>query len=74
MSSLRSHFYSRSFSTHLMRATVLALALGAGLLIAGCAGSTTNSTADRAETTMAASAPRADFSGLVDIGGAARCT
>jgi pimeloyl-ACP methyl ester carboxylesterase len=69
MSSLRSHFYSRSFSTHLMRATVLALALGAGLLIAGCAGSTTNSTDDRADTTMAASAPRADFSGLVDIGG-----
>ncbi len=53
----------------LMLATVLALALGAGLLIAGCASSTTNSTADRAGTTMAASAPRADFSGLVDIGG-----
>jgi hypothetical protein len=74
MSSLRSHFYSRSFSRRLMLATVLALALGAGLLIAGCAGSATNSTDDRAETTMAASAPRADFSGLVDIGGAARCT
>jgi hypothetical protein len=57
-----------------MLATVLALALGAGLLIAGCAGSATNSTDDRAETTMAASAPRADCSGLVDIGGAARCT
>jgi pimeloyl-ACP methyl ester carboxylesterase len=53
----------------LMRATVLALALGAGLLIAGCAGSTTNSTAESADTTMAASAPSADFSGLVDIGG-----
>jgi len=51
----------------LMLATVLAL--GAGLLVAGCAGSTTNSTADRAETTMAASAPSADFSGLVDIDG-----
>ena len=59
----------RSRSTHLMRATVLALALGAGLLIAGCAGSTTNSTDNRADTTTAASAPRADFSGLVDIGG-----
>jgi hypothetical protein len=57
----------RSRSTHLMRAT--ALALGAGLLVAGCAGSKTNSTADRAETTIAASAPRADFSGMVDIGG-----
>jgi pimeloyl-ACP methyl ester carboxylesterase len=53
----------------LMPATVLALALGAGLLIAGCASSETNSTAESAETTMAASAPRADFSGLVDIGG-----
>jgi pimeloyl-ACP methyl ester carboxylesterase len=59
----------RSRSTQLMLATVLALALGAGLLIAGCAGSTTNSAADRADTTMAASAPRADFSDLVDIGG-----
>src|SRR5687768_9561434 len=58
----------RSRSTQLMLATVLALS--AGLLIAGCAGSTTtNSTDDRADTTMAASAPRADFSGLVDIGG-----
>ncbi|MDQ3499161.1 MAG: hypothetical protein M3514_17005, partial [Actinomycetota bacterium] len=54
---------------HPMLATVLALALGACLLIAGCASSTTNSTADRTDTTMAASAPRADFSGLVDIGG-----
>ena len=53
----------------LMLATVLALALGAGLLIAGCAGSTKNSTDESAETTMAASAPRADFSGLVKIGG-----
>ena len=52
-----------------MRATVLAFALGASLLIAGCAGSTKNSTDDRADTTMAASAPSADFSGLVDIGG-----
>jgi len=69
MSSLRSHFYLRSFSRRLMLATVLALALGAGLLIAGCAGSATNSTDDRAETTMAASAPRADFSGLVDVVG-----
>jgi pimeloyl-ACP methyl ester carboxylesterase len=51
----------------LMVATILAL--GAGLLIAGCAGSTTNSTAESADTTMAASAPSADFSGLVDIGG-----
>jgi len=51
----------------LMLATVLAL--GAGLLVAGYAGSKTNSTADRADTTMAASAPSADFSGLVDIGG-----
>ncbi len=59
----------RSRSTHLMRATVIALALGAGLLIAGCADSTTNSTAESADTTKAASAPRADFSGLVDIGG-----
>jgi pimeloyl-ACP methyl ester carboxylesterase len=48
----------------LLLATVLALALGAGPLIAGGAGATTNSAAD-----MAASAPRADFSGLVDIGG-----
>jgi hypothetical protein len=62
----------KSFSMRLILATVLAL--GAGLLIAGCAGSATNSTGDRAETTMAASAPRADFSGLVGIGGAARCT
>jgi len=54
---------------HPMLATVLALALGACLLIAGCASSTTNSRADRADTTMAASAPRADFAGLVDIGG-----
>ena len=53
------------FSMRLMLATVLALALGAGLLIAGCATSTTNSTADRADTTVAASAPRADFAGLV---------
>ena len=52
-----------------MLATVLALALGAGLLIAGCAGSTTNSAADRAGTTMAAPTPRADTSGLADIGG-----
>src|SRR5215210_1953116 len=59
----------RSFSMHPMLATVLALALGAGLLIAGCASSTTNPTAESADTTMAASAPRADFSGLVDIGG-----
>jgi hypothetical protein len=59
----------RSRSTHLMRATVLALALGAGLLIAGCAGSATNSTDESADTTTAASAPRADFSGLVGIGG-----
>ena len=48
---------------------VTVLALGAGLLIVGCAGSTTNSTAESAETTMAASAPPADFSGLVKIGG-----
>ena len=48
----------------LMLATVLALALGAGLLIAGGAGATTNSVADKA-----ASSPSADFSGLVDIGG-----
>ena len=48
----------------LLLATVLALALGAGPLIAGGAGATTNSAAD-----VAASAPRADFSGLVDIGG-----
>lgn len=61
-----------SFSMRLILATVLAI--GAGLLIAGCAGSATNSADDPAETTMAASAPRADFSGLVDIGGAARCT
>ena len=53
----------------LMLATFLALALGAGLLIAGCAGSTKNSTDESAETTMAASAPSADFSGLVKIGG-----
>jgi pimeloyl-ACP methyl ester carboxylesterase len=59
----------RSRSTHLKLATVLALALGAGLLIAGCAGSTTNSTAESADTTMAAPAPRADFSGLIEIGG-----
>ena len=57
----------RSSSTHLMLATVLAL--GAGLLIVGCASSTTNSTDERAETTMAVSAPPANFSGLVDIGG-----
>jgi pimeloyl-ACP methyl ester carboxylesterase len=48
----------------LLLASVLALALGAGPLIAGGAGATTNSAADKA-----ASAPRADFSGLVDIGG-----
>ena len=54
----------RSRSTQLMLATVLALALGAGPLIAGGAGATTNSAADKA-----ASAPSADFSGLVDIGG-----
>jgi pimeloyl-ACP methyl ester carboxylesterase len=59
----------RSRSTHPMLATVLALALGAGLLVAGCAGSTTNSTDESADTTMAASTPRADFSGLIDIGG-----
>jgi len=51
----------------LMLATVLALGMGG--LIAGCAGSKTNSAAESAETTMAASATRADFSGLVDIGG-----
>ena len=45
----------RSRSTQLMLATVLALALGAGPLIAGGAEATTNSAAD--------------FSGLVDIGG-----
>ena len=59
----------RSRSTQLMLATVLALALGAGPLIAGGAGATTNSAADKA-----ASAPSADFSGLVDIGGDARST
>jgi pimeloyl-ACP methyl ester carboxylesterase len=59
----------RIFSMHPMLATVLALALGALLLIAGCAGSTKNSTAGRADTTMAASVPSADFSGLVSIGG-----
>src|SRR5215210_7488682 len=59
----------RIFSMHPMLATVLALALGALLLIAGCAGSTKNSTDESADTTMAASAPRADFSGLVKIGG-----
>jgi pimeloyl-ACP methyl ester carboxylesterase len=48
---------------------VTVLALVAGLLVAGCAGSTTSSTDERAETTMAAAAPRGDFSGLVDIGG-----
>jgi pimeloyl-ACP methyl ester carboxylesterase len=48
----------------LLLASVLALALGAGPLIAGGAGATTNSAAD-----VAASAPRADFAGLVDIGG-----
>jgi pimeloyl-ACP methyl ester carboxylesterase len=54
----------------LMLATVLALALGAGLLIVGCAGSKTDSSAESADTTMAASAPRSsNFSGLVDIGG-----
>jgi pimeloyl-ACP methyl ester carboxylesterase len=47
----------------------IVLALGAGLLIAGCAGSATNSTDESADTTTAASAPRGDFSGLVDIGG-----
>jgi len=50
-----------------MLATVIAF--GACLLIAGCAGSKTNSTDESADTTMAASATRADFSGLVDIGG-----
>jgi len=50
-----------------MLATVIAF--GACLLIAGCAGSKTNSTAESAETTMAAPTPRADFSGLADIGG-----
>ena len=59
----------RSRSTQLMLATVLAFALGAGPLIAGGAGATTNSAADKA-----ASAPSADFSGLVDIGGDARST
>ena len=54
----------RSRSTQLMLATVLALALGAVPLIAGGAGATTNSAADKA-----ASAPSADFSGLVKIGG-----
>ena len=54
----------------LMLATVLALALGAGLLIVGCAGSKSDSTAENADTTMAASAPgSSNFSGLVDIGG-----
>jgi pimeloyl-ACP methyl ester carboxylesterase len=47
-----------------MLATVLALALGAGQLIAGGAGATTNSADDKAASTT-----RADFSGLVDIGG-----
>ena len=54
----------RSRSTQLMLATVLALALGAVPLIAGGAGATTNSAADKA-----ASAPSADFSGMVGIGG-----
>jgi pimeloyl-ACP methyl ester carboxylesterase len=54
----------RSRSTQLMLATVLALALGAVPLIAGGAGATTSSAADKA-----ASSPSADFSGLVDIGG-----
>ena len=63
-STLKGHFYSRRISIRLLLATVLALALGAGPLIAGGAGATTNSAADKA-----ASAPRADFSGLVDIGG-----
>jgi pimeloyl-ACP methyl ester carboxylesterase len=53
----------------LILVTVLALAVVAGLLIAGCAGSTTNSAAEGAETTMTASTPSADFSGLVKIGG-----
>src|SRR5215218_6885221 len=57
----------KGFSMRLMFATVLALALGAGLLVAGCAGSKTNSTDESADTTMAASATRADFSGMVDI-------
>jgi pimeloyl-ACP methyl ester carboxylesterase len=48
----------------LLLASVLALALGAGPLIAGGAGATTNPAADKA-----ASAPSADFSGLVEIGG-----
>jgi hypothetical protein len=59
----------RSRSMRLLLASVLALALGAGPLIAGGAGSETNSAADKA-----ASATRADFSGLVKIGGAARST
>jgi hypothetical protein len=42
-----------------MLATVLALALGAGLLIAGRAGSKTDSTDDRAETTMCTKDPKA---------------
>jgi pimeloyl-ACP methyl ester carboxylesterase len=54
----------RSRSTQLMLATVLALALGAGPLIAGGTGATTNPAADEV-----ASSPSADFSGLVDIGG-----
>src|SRR5215208_3888536 len=65
MSTLKGHFYSRRISMRLLLATVLALALGAGPLIAGGGGATTNSAAD-----MAASAPRSsNFSGLVDIGG-----
>src|SRR5918998_1429520 len=64
MSALKGHFYSRRISMRLLVATVLALALGAVPLIAGGAGATTNSAADKA-----ASAPSADFSGLVDIGG-----
>ena len=70
MSTRKTYFYLRRYSMRLMLATVLALALVAGLLIVGCAGSKTNSSTDRADTTMAASAPRSsNFSGLVDIGG-----
>jgi pimeloyl-ACP methyl ester carboxylesterase len=64
MSTRRSYFYLRRYSIRLLLATVLALALGASPLIAGGAGATTKSADD-----VAASAPRADFSGLVDIGG-----
>jgi pimeloyl-ACP methyl ester carboxylesterase len=64
MSTRRSYFYLRRYSIRLLLATVPALALGASPLIAGGAGATTKSADD-----VAASAPRADFSGLVDIGG-----